>query len=234
MKIRTGIIFLIMATILIFSLAWSFPSLTGYSGAPDSKGNCASSCHGSSGGTITVSGFPSEYEPEQAYAITVAHDGGLPIANFNGSCRIGDGSANAGTITAGTNTATYNTSGETNGVHFTAENQASGTFNWTAPAAGTGSVTLYISGLQGDYGGANTEMVLTAAELGGYICGDVNNSGAVNILDVTYMIAHLYQQGPAPDPPESGDVNNSGGLNILDITYLIAYIYQSGPAPGCQ
>lgn len=30
-------------------------------------------------------------------------------------------------------------------------------------------------------------------------CGDVNNSGTVNALDITYLINYLYKHGPAPD-----------------------------------
>lgn len=66
-----------------------------------------------------------------------------------------------------------------------------------------------------------------------FICGDVNNSASVNILDVTALISYLYKGGTAPDPEASGDVNNSGSLNILDVTYLISYLYKGGPAPDC-
>ncbi|MEW5922671.1 MAG: dockerin type I domain-containing protein [Candidatus Zixiibacteriota bacterium] len=66
-----------------------------------------------------------------------------------------------------------------------------------------------------------------------YICGDVNATGGVNILDVTYLISYLYKGGPAPNPVQSGDVNNSGNINILDVTYLISYLYKGGPAPIC-
>jgi uncharacterized protein (TIGR02145 family) len=61
------------------------------------------------------------------------------------------------------------------------------------------------------------------------ICGDVNNSGAVGIQDVTYLINYLYKGGP--EPFCCGDVNNSTTVNIQDITYLINYLYKRGPAP---
>nr|MBN2277964.1 hypothetical protein [candidate division Zixibacteria bacterium] len=67
----------------------------------------------------------------------------------------------------------------------------------------------------------------------GYVCGDANASGSVNILDVTYLINYLYKAGPAPLPPEAGDANGNGAINILDATYLINYLYKSGPAPVC-
>jgi uncharacterized protein (TIGR02145 family) len=69
-------------------------------------------------------------------------------------------------------------------------------------------------------------------------CADVNSSGNINILDVTHLIAYLYQGGPGPDcqcsiEGDCGDVDNSGLINILDITYLLSYIYMQGPAPIC-
>lgn len=63
-------------------------------------------------------------------------------------------------------------------------------------------------------------------------CGDVNNSGVVDALDVTYMINYIYKGGPPPNPLPSADVNNSGNINVLDITYLINYLYKHGPKPS--
>jgi hypothetical protein len=156
---------IIAALPLLFAArADAHANFTGYSGAPGSYGSCASSCHGQPGGTVQVSGFPTNYTAGQIYTITVANNGGSAIRQFNGSCRIGTGSTNAGIIAAGTNTATYNVGVETNGIHLSAVDQTSCTFLWTAPAAGTGEVRLYIAGHQGSYGNVNTDIVLRAAE----------------------------------------------------------------------
>jgi hypothetical protein len=66
------------------------------------------------------------------------------------------------------------------------------------------------------------------------MCADVNCNGVVNLLDITYLIAFLYQGGPDPCSIWAADVNGNGVVNLLDITYLIAYLYQGGPAPACQ
>ena len=165
MRIRTCSILGALAFSAICMSANAYTAYVGYSGAPGSSGTCAASCHGSSGGTIHVSGFPTEYVAGQAYPVTVSRSGGTTIKQFNGSCRVGAGSLNAGVIAAGAGTVTYSTPGETNGVHLTTINVASGTFLWTAPPAGTGVVTLYVAGLQGGFGGANTTLALTATEL---------------------------------------------------------------------
>jgi uncharacterized protein (TIGR02145 family) len=43
-------------------------------------------------------------------------------------------------------------------------------------------------------------------------CGDVNNSGSINILDITYLINYLYKGGPEPDCGETtGTVTDIDG-----------------------
>lgn len=154
--------------LLLLSLAgatFARSNYRGYSGAPGSLGTCASSCHGSTNGTVEVTGFPTSYVPDSTYLITIANNGGQSINNFNGSVRVGTGSTNAGVITAGTNTSTYNVTQETNGIHWTSNNHTSGTFNWQAPAEGTGTVRLYVGAHQGtSENGANTSIELVADE----------------------------------------------------------------------
>ncbi len=157
----------VLVALLVFASgrdAAAHTTYVGYSGAPGSKGTCATSCHGSAGGTVQISGFPAAYAPDSVYTVSVTHNGGATIRQFNGSCRIGTGSQNAGAITAGTNTTTYVATGETNGVHLTTADLNAATFVWTAPHAGAGGVTLYVGGHQGTYSGANTTIVLTATE----------------------------------------------------------------------
>jgi len=149
-----------LSIVLMTSQVFALTSHTGYSGAPGSYGSCAVSCHGTSGGTIQVSGFPEQYSEGQTYTITITHSGGSSIRLFNGSCRAGSGSANAGVISAGTNTATYTRPNETNGIRLSSTNQNSATFNWTAPTDTTSEARLYIAGLQGSYSGQNTNLIL--------------------------------------------------------------------------
>lgn len=66
-----------------------------------------------------------------------------------------------------------------------------------------------------------------------FVCGDADGSGAVNILDVTFLITYLYKGGEPPDPVGSGDADGNGSINLLDVTYLIRYLYRSGPQPVC-
>jgi len=65
--------------------------------------------------------------------------------------------------------------------------------------------------------------------------GDVDNSGDVNVSDLTDLTAYLFQGGPAPLILNSADVDASCDISIADVTYLVAYLFQGGPAPlaGC-
>jgi len=66
-----------------------------------------------------------------------------------------------------------------------------------------------------------------------FICGDIDVSGFINLLDITYLIDYLYKGGPEPANINMADVNHSGSVNILDAVYLINYLYKGGPAPAC-
>jgi len=189
--------------------AFGLPSYIGYSGAPDSRGTCASSCHGNPGGTITVSGFPTGYEPGQSYLITVRHAGGDPITNFNCSVRIGAGSEIAGSITAGLNSATYTHARELVGVHLSSSDQDSGKFTWTAPSPGVGDVKLYFAGLQGTMDGLNTEIALTASQLSGLAEGEPRRLGHIQLVLAPSVVTRtLVQWVWSPD--------QDARLSILD------------------
>ncbi len=68
------------------------------------------------------------------------------------------------------------------------------------------------------------------------LCGDTDNSGAVDVDDVVFLINFIFGGGPAPDPYERGDVNCNGWIDIDDVVYLIQYIFGGGPSPcaDCQ
>ena len=59
--------------------------------------------------------------------------------------------------------------------------------------------------------------------------GDIDGNGVMNILDVTYLVNYLYQNGPVPDCPAEADVDCSCSVNILDVSCIIWSLYHSGP-----
>ncbi|MCH7691770.1 MAG: hypothetical protein IIA17_12110, partial [candidate division Zixibacteria bacterium] len=63
--------------------------------------------------------------------------------------------------------------------------------------------------------------------------GDVNNDGDdANILDLTYLVDHIFRGGSTADCPAESDLNADGESgNILDLTYLVDFIFRGGPVP---
>lgn len=160
----TKMVFLLLACVSAVALGHNSYT-AGYSGSPGRQ-RCASSCHGGTAGTLTVSGFPSSYQPQQQYTITVRHNGGSPIVNFNGTVHTTGTATVAGTFAAATNTTLY--TGADGGVYASPHAIDSAVFRWTAPVAGTGSVTLYLSGFQGTTSSSNgqsTTLTFASSEI---------------------------------------------------------------------
>lgn len=155
---------IVVALFIGATASFSHPTFTGYSGAPGSSGTCASSCHGNGTGSIVLSGIQQSYDPSKSYTLTVSRASGSSIYNFNASSRKGTSTTVAGTFGAGTNTALYSAPGVENGVRASSDLFSSATFQWTAPAQGTGPVTLYLAGLQGSMGGQNTKVAVILEE----------------------------------------------------------------------
>ncbi len=82
----------------------------------------------------------------------------------------------------------------------------------------------------------NTDHTITVTLLpGGYVNGDANCDGSVNIADAIHIINCVFKGGPAPLPYASGDDNCDGAVNVADAVYLISYIFKGGPPPqDCQ
>jgi hypothetical protein len=61
--------------------------------------------------------------------------------------------------------------------------------------------------------------------------GDVDNDGAMNVADVTYLISFLYLGGPAPPVMANADPNGDCCIDYRDVLYLIEFLFLNGPAP---
>ncbi len=116
--------------------------------------------------------------------------------------------------------------------------------NWQVIASGGGSSSSASYNLNGTIGQTAVGAISSSSYIlnqgywqtfgGGSCCtlrGDVDNSGGINIADLTYLVQYIFQGGPAASCGEHADVDGSGGVNIADLTYLVQYIFQGGPEP---
>lgn len=65
------------------------------------------------------------------------------------------------------------------------------------------------------------------------LAGDADNNGLFNIADITFGIARIFADGPAPQCQDKADADGNNAYNIADITYGIARIFAGGPPPVC-
>ncbi len=69
----------------------------------------------------------------------------------------------------------------------------------------------------------------------GFLRGDVNGDGRVNLKDVIYLLLYRYLGGPEPPGGlEAGDIDCSGRINLMDILYLISYVILDHDLPDCN
>ncbi|HWR84339.1 MAG TPA: SBBP repeat-containing protein [Candidatus Deferrimicrobium sp.] len=74
-----------------------------------------------------------------------------------------------------------------------------------------------------------------------YICGDIDAisgpAGPVDVADLTYLVAYLFQGGAAPPVLAAANVDGiigpAGPVDVADLTYLVAYLFLAGAAPVC-
>ncbi|MFY8022117.1 MAG: Reeler domain-containing protein, partial [Bacteroidia bacterium] len=147
----------IQVILIISLLSISFSSFnssnnppTGMTGAP-SESNCTS-CHagsaissGAAWDAINISGLPANgYTPGTTYTLTLNGSSAATAKNGFSLTALSPTNAMAGSFTAGTGNSVQIGSGRNYVNHTSAGTaQTSFTFNWTAPATGVGTVTLY-------------------------------------------------------------------------------------------
>jgi Reeler domain len=172
---RTTFTSIVLAAILAVSIfnyqtakSNSGGALAGYSSAGGT--NC-SSCHGSSGpyptlGLISSTIPAGGYTPGTIYSVTAAYGNSTGTSyGFEVSAKKASGTAipSAFAVPAGNNTVQLKGTNDithTNIGHTWASHTASWTFDWTAPAAGSGAVTFYGAFIIGNGGGSSGDSTL--------------------------------------------------------------------------
>ncbi|OUU23872.1 MAG: hypothetical protein CBC13_04620, partial [Planctomycetia bacterium TMED53] len=66
------------------------------------------------------------------------------------------------------------------------------------------------------------------AAIGGFVRGDVNDDGGINIADAVSLLAGLFTGGLLPCA-DAADANDDGSTNIADAVYVLANLFSGGP-----
>lgn len=212
-------------------------------GSPGSSGLC-SGCHSGASYTTNVSialkdgsnNSVTQYRPGQAYTLeyTITASGGTPTGYGMQSVIFRSNNTNAGTLGTALTPNTRITSStyvEHNGVSSTGVFRAT----WTAPAAGTGNVTVYAVGL-GVNNNGNTN--------GDKSSSTVQLAIAEDITAINYSQTSYCTNGTNPSPTITGTTGGSfsapaglsvnSGTGVLNLatstpgTYTVTYTYGSG------
>ncbi len=108
------------------------------------------------------------------------------------------------------------------------------TYSFTSKPAGQYYYHVRARDAQNQWG--NYSAIKPVAVIPGatFTCGDVDDDGAINLIDILYLIDFIYGDpaGPQPDPLISGDADGDGFVNLIDILYLIDFVYSEPPGPG--
>ena len=62
--------------------------------------------------------------------------------------------------------------------------------------------------------------------------GDTNDDGVINIADIVWLLAEMFQGGPVTDCTGADDTNSDGTVDAADAIYLAAGMFQGGPDPA--
>jgi hypothetical protein len=96
------------------------------------------------------------------------------------------------------------------------------------------SVTDPTALVRTDPGNLLTDEVVWTVEIQDFICGDVDENGILNLLDIVFLIDNKFKDGPPPEHLIVADVNSDGSFDLLDIVHLIDFKFKNGLPPDCQ
>ncbi|TAK38615.1 MAG: T9SS type A sorting domain-containing protein [Saprospiraceae bacterium] len=181
----------LLSAFLFMSYASNPPN--GYTGAPPTNNTCSSSaggCHsgGTMSGNITLTGLPATITPNTTYSLTVTltrtnstpQRGGFQATILNASNSFVGSFSNAGP------SSTLQMDGgityfEHNPAMFFGGNDITYTVDWTSPASGSGTITMYTAGNFANGNGNNDGDYITTQTASGTFMGGgmitVNVSG---------------------------------------------------------
>lgn len=90
---------------------------------------------------------------------------------------------------------------------------------------------LYL--LEGTFTNGQPFSKIAQITVDGFLSGDANLDGKLNIFDLIFLVDYIFRGGPEPIVPETADMDHSCDPlpNIKDLTKIVAYIFNNSRAP---
>ncbi len=203
------------AAIIVAMIAF-IPPIEGSSSGIHSQASQGCGCHSSSSTPTLNHNFPTTYTGGQVYSIQISVTGGVSGSNGGFNVEVDKGTMSTG---MGIMAVKVNTAG-TSATHTT-NSYRSWSFDWTAPSAGSGDVTVDIAvmtanGANGNSGDAWTNTQLTVPEPGSTNTAPVAsnvyisdgpagaNGGPITARFYDEDMHALYDYSDAENDPDSG------------------------------
>ena len=83
-----------------------------------------------------------------------------------------------------------------------------------------------------EIGGVDTK-ALTIEINPAFVCGDADDDGAVNLVDILLIIGYVYNDGEPPVYLNAADVDSSGAIDLIDILAIIGVVYNETGVLTC-
>lgn len=84
-----------------------------------------------------------------------------------------------------------------------------------------------------DQVGGTATRVFTIEINPAFICGDADDDGNVNLVDILWIIDFVYNDGEPPVYYNAADVDSSGNVDLLDILAIIGVVYNETGELNC-
>ncbi len=202
-------------TLFVLSLmVLAIPPIEGGSSGMHSQASQGCTCH-SSGSTPTLNhNFPTTYNGGQVYGIQISVTGG--VSGNNGGFNV---EVDKGTMSTGMSIMAVKVNSAGTSATHTTNSHRSWSFDWTAPATGSGDVTVDIAvltanGANGNSGDAWTTTQVTVPEPGStntapvasnvYISDGPSNTTAITQVYYDNDLYANYDYSDAENDPDSG------------------------------
>ena len=231
---------------LIFADPCSAPWLgASHSGAPGevSCTGCHSGSPNTGSGTINyqIGNGTNAYSPNELYTIVFGMDEEeVNQFGFQTVALKFSNNSNAGTfsLTDEENTRLMSGMGRTYvghtvcGADVDPPGSIEWSFNWQAPDSGVGNINFYLSSLATNHNhstsGDHTYTQVITMSYNDVVLGDLDDNGAINILDVVMLVnIVLGVLDPTSHQEISADLNADSTINILDVVQLVNLILSS-------